>query len=62
MRAVVVMTDKRYCNLVGNRIESGNEDGMIYVYSDENIVGVFDKGIVECCYITEQRKGGQKDG
>ena len=61
VRAVVVMTNNRYCNLLADRIDSGGEDGMIYVYSGEKIVGVFDKGIVECCYITE-KKGGQKDG
>ena len=64
MRAVVVMTNNRYCNIVADRIESGGDDGMIYVYSGDQIVGVFDKGVVDCCYITEQKrqKGMQKDG
>ena len=56
MRVVVSMTNNKYCNIKADRIVDGGDDGMIYIYSDSEIVGVFDKGVVECCYITEQKK------
>ena len=56
MRVVVSMMNKKFCNIKADRIVDGGEDGMIYIYSGTEIVGVFDKGVVECCYITEQKK------
>ena len=49
------LVDKDTAVLIdGDRID--RDDSFLYVYSGGSLTGVFDRGIILCCYLTEMRK------
>ncbi len=51
---VVVRGVDWYCNVYATHLVREAEDGIIYVYDGEELVGVFDIGGFMCMYMSEQ--------
>ncbi len=57
-RIIVKTTDENTANLEADRIEEN--DDFFFLHNGSEIVGVFDKGIVQCIYKTKA-KGGMSE-
>lgn len=53
-RLVVKFIDGDYCNMRVTRIE--RSDSVVFAYENDDFIGMFDLGIVNCLYISEGKE------
>lgn len=52
MSRCIVNYKERYCNLQADRMEE--RDGILFVYNGQILVGTFDLGTIDNCYLTKE--------